>query len=98
MNEQTGDAETDFARGHRLLAIAIIAQAFVDLTDPEERADAEEFLTRTFWEPEAELEPGIPFRHILPNMFTESARAAVVGRVQAVKAGGRLGAIAELFA
>lgn len=92
--EQTGDAETEFVRGHRLLAIATIAQAFVDLTNPEEAAEAEEFLTKTFWEDGAEL----PFRDILPNMFTESAKGAVLARVQAIKAGGRVGAIADLFA
>jgi len=94
MHEQTGDAETDFVRSHRLLAIATIAQAFVDLTDPEEQAGAEEFLTRTFWADGAEL----PFRDILPQMFTESAKGAVIARVQAIKAGGRVGAIGELFA
>lgn len=94
MHEQTGDAETEFVRGHRLLAIATIAQAFVDLTDPQERDGAETFLTQTFWADEAEL----PFRDILPNMFTETAKAAVLGRVRAIKAGGRVGSIADLFA
>lgn len=79
---QVGERADD-SGGEKMLILAIVYQALADLAYPEEHDDAFEFLTKTLWE--FEEGDGLAFRDLMPEMFTESNRAALMARIVAIE-------------
>lgn len=79
------DNAPDFMLAERRLALAVVKQALIDLKDPAEAMDAIEFLTITLW---AEDDPeALPFRDVVPVIFTEKFRQALLDRANAIASG-----------
>lgn len=80
------DNAPEFLLAERRLALAVIKQALADLRDPAEATDAIEFLTITLWadsdDPEA-----LPFRDVVPMVFTAKYTSALLDRANAIAAG-----------
>lgn len=79
------DNAPDFMLPERRLLLAVIKQALIDLTGPDAK-DAVEFLTMTLWD-KSEGTEVLPFRDVVPVIFTERFEQALRVRVEATLQG-----------